>query len=283
MGEGVFLGSLLNSCPDALTVGAKASSGGSSYVYPIDAEGVVRPVVIGDKATVGNSAVLYGGCRLGESSLVSSLCEHLCLRLEATADWHALIELCGALFQCSSSPCCLAWLWGAPAHPATNDTSRPSHPAPQMGNDTVVAAGVVLPPRARLQGGVRYTVDPSKDPEAAAAAGGAAPAAGSDEPPRFHTARMVAAELLTQPIAPMLRYSLPSFILVLVIEAGGGWGAFLYLGMLGFGTACVTAWLRLLPSLVGMHGLWAAGFADVWSVAAAVCHSECISLVVSAC
>lgn len=218
VGCDVFLGSLSADCHDALSVGERVSSGGDSHVYTVDAEGTVQAVVIGDGATIGNSAVLYPGCRLREGSLV--------------------------------------------------------------GNDSVLASGATLGERIRLQGSVQYLVDPgAKDLEstdAGRAAAGVAAEGGSAAGlcPAWHTPCSLAAMLLLQPVAPLLRYSTLAFAVLLVVEAAGWAGVAAYVAGLGGGLALATAWLRLLPSLVGMHRHWAEGSAPVFSVAAAAAHSE---------
>lgn len=172
VGHTVFLGGLVPALHDALVVGDLVSSGGESFVYCIDASGVVQSVTLDAGATLGNNAVLYPGARLHEGSLV--------------------------------------------------------------GNDTVLAAGAQLHPRMRQQGSAIYTTDAGreggKDLEGGDSKGGVAP-----RPeilvPRLHALRVLAAQLAVGPIEPLLRWAVPSYVLMCALEGGGAWVILVWPGL----------------------------------------------------
>ena len=95
-----------------------------------------------------------------------------------------------------------------------------------VGNDTVLATGVELPPRVRQQGAARYAADAGKQADVEAGDGGKG-SGGAAMPvvqvPRLHALRVVAVQLVVGPIEALLRWSVASFVLLVALEGAGAW------------------------------------------------------------
>ncbi|GAB4817358.1 hypothetical protein N2152v2_004404 [Parachlorella kessleri] len=115
-------------------------------------------------------------------------------------------------------------------------------------------------------------------PQAAAGAGGGSKPHQAERvkavAPPFHAARVVLSMLVVLPIAPVLRWSVMTFAVVLVANIAGWPAIAVYVCGLGGGLALATLWLRLLPSLVGMYRYWEAGRAPVTSITAAITNNN---------
>jgi acetyltransferase-like isoleucine patch superfamily enzyme len=72
VGAGVCLGGLVCVEFDALDVGDCACSGSLAHAYATDDDGVIRAITLEREATVGNSALLYPGVRVGERAVVGN-------------------------------------------------------------------------------------------------------------------------------------------------------------------------------------------------------------------
>lgn len=58
--------------PDTINISGAVSSGSESAIRNIDGEGIVQEVSVSPAATIGNTAVLYGGSRLGKLSVLGN-------------------------------------------------------------------------------------------------------------------------------------------------------------------------------------------------------------------
>lgn len=103
-----------------------------------------------------------------------------------------------------------------------------------VGNDTVLAAGVELHPRMRQQGSALYTTDggrgAGKDLEGSGANGGDAPLP-EILVPHLHALRVLAAQLAVGPIEPLLRWGVPSYVLMCALEGSGAWAILVWPGV----------------------------------------------------
>lgn len=90
----VFIGGLTIVEFDALEVGDYACSGSDARAYAASASGVVEAVVLKAEATVGNAAVLFPGCCIGQRAVVGNG-EFVCFSWVGvgvrTGVWHATV------------------------------------------------------------------------------------------------------------------------------------------------------------------------------------------------